>query len=49
MKKLNFAILGCGRVSEYHARIIKKINFQIYLLFVIRKFQKPKHLEIDLG
>ena len=42
MKKLNFAILGCGRVSGIMLELFKKINIQNYLLFVIKKFKSQK-------
>jgi UDP-N-acetyl-2-amino-2-deoxyglucuronate dehydrogenase len=44
MKKLNFAILGCGRVSEYHAKIIKKNKFTNLFAVCDKKILKAKRL-----
>jgi len=44
MKKLNFAILGCGRVSEYHARIIEKNKFTKLFAVCDKKISKAKKL-----
>ena len=44
MKKLNFAILGCGRVAEYHARIIKKNKFTNLFAVCDKKISKAKIL-----
>ena len=44
MKKLNFAILGCGRVSEYHARIIEKNKFTKLFAVCDKKILKAKKL-----
>ena len=44
MKKLNFAILGCGRVSEYHARIIQKNKYTKLFAVCDKKILKAKKL-----
>ena len=46
MKKINFAILGCGRVSEYHAKIIKKNKFSNLVAVCDKDIAKAKRLGI---
>ena len=44
MKKLNFALLGCGRVSEYHARIIKKNKYLNLYAVCDKKITKARRI-----
>ena len=48
MKKLNFALLGCGRVSEYHARIIKKNKYLNLYAVCDKKITKARRIGKNL-